>query len=256
VIGVLVRMRLRVLARALREPRVLLGAVAGLVAAGLTVWVCARVFATQDATVDVVAALFAGWTIGWLIGPLLASRPAGPAERFAPPTTPRRVVGGLACMAFVGVPSAVSLVAFGGLVSFAGRDLGAVLVAVPAAVLQLALVVLLSRVVVTALGAAVRSRPARVLGLVVAVATGSAAAGAGPVLAAGHSAELSELVRALPTGWAPVAVDAAADGRWLVAVSCLLGLAALVAALLVGWADLVARRGVPTAPAPVIRKVA
>lgn len=247
-VGVLVRMKLRVVRRTLRGRRAVLVGLGGLVGLGAavgTVAVAAHDFATPAISVDVLSGMCLLWTIGWLLGPVFAGGvDTLRSEHFALlPAAPARLVGGLACAAFVGVPAVVGLVAFSGLVFFAaGHGVGPVLVAVLAALLQLTLVVVLAAVVATALGSAlrwhVRVPLAGLLGggvLVLLAATG-------PVLADGRSTELSRLVRTLPSGWGSVAVDAAVSSRWPVVLACLLGLGALVAVSLAGWADLLARR--------------
>ena len=85
-------------------------------------------------------------------------RTAGRAEHFALiPVPRRRLAADLLGAAFAGITTAVTLLAFISLVVFGAR-LGVLpaLVGVPAVVLQLVLVVLLSRLAVTGFGQAVR----------------------------------------------------------------------------------------------------
>jgi len=154
--------------------------------------------------VDLLAALYLGWLIGWAMGPI-AVRGAGQGLRpewFALlPIPPRRLATGLLAASFVGAAPAITLVAFAALPVAATR-LGVLplLVTVPAALLELVLVVVLSRVVVAALTAALSSRRGQELGgllvaVVIALASGGwslatvmgqrLAAGPGPALGAG-----------------------------------------------------------------------
>jgi ABC-2 type transport system permease protein len=199
--------------------------------------------------VDLLAALGLGWLAGWVMGPIVV-RGAGLGLRpewFALlPVPPRRLAAGLLGASFVGFAPAVTLVASAALIAAAAR-LGPlpVLVAVPATLLQLALVVALSRVVVTALSATMSSRRGQELGgllmaVTIALASGgwSLAAVMGQQLAEGPSPALATALRVLPSGWAPVAVAAADRSDWPLALGALAGLAALCGLLLLAWAAL------------------
>ena len=197
--------------------------------------------------VDLLAALYLGWLIGWAMGPI-AVRGAGQGLRpewFALlPIPPRRLATGLLAASFVGAAPAITLVAFAALPVAATR-LGVLplLVTVPAALLELVLVVVLSRVVVAALTAALSSRRGQELGgllvaVVIALASGgwSLATVMGQRLAAGPGPALSTALRVLPSGWAPVAVAAADRSDWLLAAAALAGLVLLCGLLLAVWA--------------------
>ena len=202
--------------------------------------------------VDLLAALYLGWLIGWAMGPI-AVRGAGQGLRpewFALlPIPPRRLATGLLAASFVGAAPAITLVAFAALPVAATR-LGVLplLVTVPAALLELVLVVVLSRVVVAALTAALSSRRGQELGgllvaVVIALASGgwSLATVMSQRLAAGPGPALSTALRVLPSGWAPVAVAAADRSDWLLAAAALAGLVLLCGLLLAVWAGLLAR---------------
>ncbi|HEY0449105.1 hypothetical protein [Actinophytocola sp.] len=253
-VGVLIRMKWRVLRHSLRGKQAVLtaaGAVVGLLAALGTIAVATADFDHPGVAVDVLAAAYLLWTVGWLVGPVLTG---GGDETLRPehfallPIAPRRLAGGLLGAAFLGVPAIVTFLAFCGLVLHAAGP-GAVVVAVLAVPLQLALVVVLSRVVMAALGAALQSRRGRDLGVLLAALVGLSgfviqAVGrtVGPVLLEGGSATLSTVLRALPPGWGIVAVDAAGNGDWLLAVGGLAGLAAATGGLLAVWGALLVRR--------------
>lgn len=188
--------------------------------------------------VDLLATLFLGWLVGWVMGPIVA-RGAGQGLRpewFALlPIPPRRLAAGLLGASFVGAAPAITLVAFAALPVAAAR-LGVLplLVSVPAMLLQVVVVVLLSRVVVAALTATMSSRRGQELGgllmaVVIALASGgwSLAAVMGQRLAEGPGPVLGATLRVLPSGWGPLAVEAADRSDWPLALGALGGLAVL-----------------------------
>ena len=199
--------------------------------------------------VDLLATLGLAWLIGWIMAPVVV-RGAGLGLRpewFALlPVGPRRLAGGLLAVSFAGFAPAVTLVAASALVVAATR-LGVVpvLVAVPATLLQVVLAVVCSRVVVAALGATLSSRRGQELGglltaVIIALASGgwSLAAVMGQQLDTGPPPALATALRVLPSGWAPVAVAAAARPDWPLALAALGGLLGLSALLLGAWAAL------------------
>jgi ABC-2 type transport system permease protein len=120
---------------------------------------------TQPRNGEVIAILFgAAIAIGWTLLPLLgfgSDETLDPVRLALLPLTRRQLVTGLLAASLFGVgPVATALVLLGGIAGFAPAGPGAVLV-VLAVVLQLALCVSLSRAVVTALSAALRSRRGR-----------------------------------------------------------------------------------------------
>jgi ABC-2 type transport system permease protein len=168
------------------------------------------------------------------------------AEHFALiPVPPRRLAVGLLGTAFAGITTAVTLLAFISLVVFGAR-LGVLpaLVAVPVVVLQLVLVVLLSRLAVTVFGQVARSRIGSavvgvlVAGLLILSQSGwmlAVAVRTSGLLSTGVTPAFATLVRALPSGWGLYAVEAAGRSDWLTAVGVLAGLAAAIALLLLAW---------------------
>jgi GNAT superfamily N-acetyltransferase len=139
----------------------------------------------------------------------------------------------------------VPLLAFISLVIFGAR-LGVLpaLVAVPVVVLQLVLVVLLSRLAVTVFGQVARSRIGSavvgvlVAGLLILSQSGwmlAVAVRTSGLLSTGVTPAFATLVRALPSGWGLYAVEAAGRSDWLTAVGVLAGLAAAIALLLLAW---------------------
>ncbi|MEV6767629.1 hypothetical protein AB0N05_03255 [Nocardia sp. NPDC051030] len=262
-VGVLIRMRWRITARTMREGRAALnfwiGCVIGGIAALITAFIIAAGHDSVHGGVTIAAALYAAWTLGWLCGPVLtgsSDETLQPEQFRLLPLTDRQLATGLAAVAFVGPAAVINLIAFGGLVLLAGSiGLGAMLVAAIGAVLQLVFVVLLSRVVVAWLGAAMRSRRGKDLGVLFAGILGLAyypinllVTHLGPGLEDAPSG-LANSLRIAPSGWAPAAVEAADRGDVVWTVLPLLGLAALSAVLWQAWAVLLHRR-LTTPPAP------
>lgn len=248
-VGVLIRMRWRVFAHSLRGRQAALtviGSLFGLVAAAITVTVAAAHFDDPDVRTDFVAAIYLLWTFGWLVAPILSG---GGDETLRPehfallPLTPRQLAAGLLGASFVGVPAIVTGIAFLGLLLLAdGAHLAAAVVAVP---LQLVFVVLLSRVTIAALGAALRSRRGRDLGVLLAAAVGMSGFVVqalfrtfGPMIEAGDSPVLSAVLRSVPSGWGTVA----STSSWPVVAMGLVGLALVDVALLALWGVLLVRR--------------
>jgi len=199
--------------------------------------------------VDLVATLLLGWLLGWVMGPVvvrgggLGLRP----EWFALlPIPMRRLAAGLLAASLAGFPAAVTLVAFA-VLPVAAAQFGpeSLLVAVPAMLLELVLVVLLSRVVTAALAASLSARRGQELGgllmaVVIALASGgwSLATVMGQQLSSGPPTTLRTVLRLLPSGWGPVAVAAADRSDWPVVLAALGGLAVGSGLLLLGWARL------------------
>jgi ABC-2 type transport system permease protein len=203
-------------------------------------------FDDPDRSADLLAALFLGWLVGWAMGPI-AVRGAGQGLRpewFALLPIPRpRLAAGLLAASLAGAAPAITLVAFAALPVAAARSgVLPVAVAVPAALLELVLVVALSRVVVAALAATLSSRHGQELGglliaVVIALASGgwSLATVLGQQLAAGPGPVLGTALRALPSGWGAVAVAAAARSDWPVVAAALAGLVVVCGLLLAAW---------------------
>ncbi|HUB42925.1 MAG TPA: hypothetical protein VMA72_29060 [Streptosporangiaceae bacterium] len=195
---------------------------------------------------DLLGVIYALWLAGWVVGPVWGGAPLVRAEHFALIPLPRRRLAlGLLGTALAGLTAAVTLLAFISLVVFGAR-LGVLpaLVAVPVVVLQLLLVVVLSRLAVTGYGHVARSRTgAGVLGVLLAgvlilsrpgwmLALSIRTSG---LLSTGLTPTLATLVRALPSGWGLYAVEAAGRSDWLAAAGALASLVAAVALLTLAW---------------------
>jgi hypothetical protein len=254
VVGDLIRMKLAVLrhtATGERRTWVVLGAVVGLALAAGTIWLAAGLDAGSPVLADLLAVVFAMWTVGWLVGPVWGGEPVLRPDHFALLPVPRtRLAVGLLAAGLVGVTTAVTLVGLAALVVYGARlGAAAAAVAVPALVLQLLLVVALSRVATTVYGTVSRSRTGgaliAVLSAAMMVLTQWAwvvvlAVTESGVLTGGLPPVLSAAVRVLPSGWGVVAVRAAADGEWLLVAGALAGMVVVIGALVGVWARLLA----------------
>ena len=257
-VGVLIRMKLVLLRNSMtggRAAGMVIGGLSGLVLAAGTIWLSIALPAHSSALMDILALLYTMWLLGWILGPILVGgqsvlRP----EHFTLLPIPRlRLALGLLGAAFINIGTGVTLLAFVSLIVFAAQfGIGPGFVAVPAVFLQLLFVLLLSRVVVSLFRAIVQSRiGGAIAGIVLAailfVLQGQwvviVAISESGVLGKGLSASISTLVRALPSSWGLVAVQAAAQANWLLAVTMLVGLAAVTALLFVGWSHLLALPG-------------
>jgi ABC-2 type transport system permease protein len=266
VVGDLIGMKARVLRNSLRGragASFAIGGVVGLLVASIGVVLIAGQAGGITVGTDVASALFAIWMLGWLFGPILTG---GGDETLRPenfvllPLRPHQLAVGLLGASLVGVSPPVTLLLFSGLVLVA-LPAGAltVLVAVLAVAAQLALVVLLSRVVIAGLGDLLGSRRGKDLGVLLGALVGLAYLPArwvfeqlGPIVVGQSSPALTATLRALPSGWGPNAVAAAAAHDWLTAIAWLLALAVLDAVLVVAWSRLLVRRltsgGSPAGP--------
>src|SRR5262249_38163426 len=141
--------------------------------------------------------------------------------------------------------TAVTLLAFVSLVVYGARlGVGPALVAVPALALQLALVVVLSRVATSVFGGVMKSRVGAALTAVLFAAMLVVAQSGwelvlalfvSGILSRGFTPPFSIIIRTLPSGWGTVVVEAAYHSDWLLAVGGLVGLVVVIGLLLVGW---------------------
>jgi ABC-2 type transport system permease protein len=264
-VGALIGMKLSALRHSLRDPErallVVCATLIGLAAAGATIWIGTR----AGNGGDLLAIALAVWTFSWIVGPVFSGgdeslRP----EYFAmlPRSSWRKVTGLLAASA-TGIAPLVSLVALASIGVYAATQLGlvATLVAIPAMLLQLALLVLLARVTVAVFGLLLRSLAGAITGGIVnAFVMAFAAQGWAVVIALGRSGDLAGVagpLRGLPSGWALAAVEAAGRGDFAAAAGILSALTALCGILLACWVVLLplttgarVRYGAARAPLP------
>ncbi|MDG4801403.1 hypothetical protein [Micromonospora sp. WMMD980] len=247
--GVLIRMKLSIIKNSMTGGRaawMLVGAVFGLLFAAATIWLSLVDLPNPDVLGDLVAGVFLMWTLGWLIGPLWGGSAVLRADHFTLLPVPRpRLAVGLLGAAFVGITTAVTALGFLALITYAARQgLGPALLAVPVAALQLIFVVLLSRVVYALFGVVAASRVgAAITGVLFAamlVLTQSGwmivvAVMYSDILETGFSHTTTVTLRAIPSSWGVVAVDAAGRGDWPLALAAPAGLAVLCVLLLLVW---------------------
>ncbi|MGV9675267.1 hypothetical protein ACWDSJ_08300 [Nocardia sp. NPDC003482] len=257
-VGVLIRMRWRLTARAMTGGRASvgfwIGLAVGVVAAVATAGLLAGVGYAWDvrAATNAAAALYAVWTLGWICGPVLtgsSDETLQPEHFRLLPISYRQLAVGLLAAAFTGPAALVNLVAFGGLVLL-GAQFGVLpaLFAVVGAIAQLVFVVVLSRVLLAWIGAAMRSRRGKDLGVVLAAMSGLAyypiqllISYVGPRLEHA-SPPVALALRISPSGWAPYAVEAAARGQWWFGTAAVGGSVLLSLLLWQAWAVLLRRR--------------
>jgi ABC-2 type transport system permease protein len=267
-VGFLTSMKLTVLRRSMsgaRAASLILGGLFGLAAAVGTV-LLGLITLPPSAAVPFYAVLSLLWTLGWLLGPMLTGGDAILRLEYFNlfPVSPRRLAVGLFGAAFAGITPVITFLAFGFLLVVGIRTgVTAALIAVPAIVLQLALVVLLSRTTMQALGSAMRSRvgwelSSLVVGLVIAfLNSGWFALGFFVKLFTGHwASHVATTVKWLPSGWAVDAVAAAGRSDWPIVAASLGGLVVLCGVLLLAWASLLGRhlvRGTVTTRSGVAR---
>jgi hypothetical protein len=258
VVGVLIRMKLVLLRNSMtgvRAALMVIGGLSGLILATGTLLLSIVLSARSSALMDILALIYTVWLLGWIVGPILVGGQSGlRPDHFTLLPIPRlRLALGLLGTAFIDIGTGVTLLAFASLVVFAARlGMGPTFVAVPAVALQLLFVLFLARVVVTLFRRTMQSRiGGAIAGIVLAailfVLQGQwvviVAISESGVLGKGLPSSMSTLVRALPSSWGLVAVQAAAQANWLLAVTTLVGLVAVVALLFVGWSHLLALPG-------------
>jgi ABC-2 type transport system permease protein len=229
-----------------RAALMITGGVLGLLCAATTIWLSLVDPPGPGVVPDLLATAYLVWLLGWVVGPVWGASSVLRVEHFALlPMSRRQLAVGLLGAAFVGVTTAVTALAFLSLVVY-GIRLGVLpaLVAVPAAALQLVLVVLLSRASYSVFGLLARGRVGSAFtGLLLAaflVLTQSGwivvvAIAYSQVLTTGFPSGYSTVVRAVPSGWGVVAVESIHHGQWWPAVGLLVAMIALIGLLLLGW---------------------
>lgn len=249
-VGDLIRLKLALTRNSVTGARAIwawTGAIVGATLAAVVVGMAA--WPPQPAAIvpDLLAVAYLTWLIGWMVGPVMAPAPPLRAAHLAMLPLPRpKLAAGLLVAGFVGLTTAVTLLLFSSLVVHAAHQ-GVVpaLLALPLAVLQVALLVLLSRVTHVGFGRLAKARSGAALGGVllacVLVLTQSgwmvfAGLASSGVLQEGFPEGVSAMLRWAPSGWALAAVEAAAIGAWAQAVAVILAMLTLAAVLVAVWA--------------------
>jgi ABC-2 type transport system permease protein len=232
------------------SPAVLLvGAGVVLVPALGTVWLGMARYPNPAAGTDVLALLLALWLGGRVAQSALVGDAVLRPEIFSLlPLQRRRLAFSLLVVGLLDPVGLFMAVAFAALIARGARlGPGATVTGVVAVILLLVLASVLSTVAGAALGPG--SRRGHDTGTIVTAVAISAIAVAGTLLPAldaalrrGSVPWLATVLRVLPTGWGPVAVQAAARADWLVAGGFLAGLAVLTAAVAAWWPLVLTRR--------------
>lgn len=222
------------------------GAVVGaMIAAGVVV-LAALPLQPASLVPDLLAIAYLTWLIGWVVGPVMApGSPLRPAHLAMLPLLRHRLAGGLLVAGFVGLTTAVTLILFLSLIVY-GAQLGVVpaLLAVPLAVLQVALLVLVSRVAHVGFGRLARARVGAALnGILLALVLVLSQSGwmllvglfSSGVLEGGFPEGFSAALRWAPSGWALAAVEAAGAGAWGQVALVVLAMFTLAGVLLAVW---------------------
>ena len=232
-VGVLIRMKLAVLRHYLKGSRSLMliwQICFALVGAGVTLWIVIN--STQDVEKPggIVALMTPLWVLGWAIGPTLfgGEDPTLRPEYFRNiPVKPRTLATNLALASVAGVSVPASLIAFCSLVIYGARfGADTTLVAVLFVPILLLFSIFLSRVVTNALRSLTRSNISSIIssaliGAVMAfTVTGWAMFGAiGNFTSSGLPENLQHILFYFPSSWPVSAINATADGNWLLVVT-------------------------------------
>ncbi|MGH0827140.1 MULTISPECIES: hypothetical protein [Bacillus] len=245
-VSVLIRMKLSFLKNSMNSGKAVLFIITGivglLIAIG-TILLFSFYPTEHNVSHSILYITFALWTVGWVLGPIIAGgdgilRP----EYFALlPFTSYKLARALLVVAFIGLGPIVSLIAFIGLFIYAARvSLTATIVAVPAIILQLIFVVLLSKVVVSIIGETLKSRigmevGAMLFGFIIAFLNVG-----WYVLPAINKMTLSDstLLYMFPSSWAMLAVEYAIQSNLLLAFVFLMLLTILCGFLFFIWTTL------------------
>jgi ABC-2 type transport system permease protein len=245
VVGLFVRLKLRLLTGALRQPArlalVLIGLGFGLLAIGL-VGVALFVFRDSPRTAAALGAVIAaGLALGWATVPIAAfgADETLDVSRLALlPIRRSTLLAGLLAATVVGLAPALTVLMLAVTVAAVTYSVAAVPVTLLAFVLLSAMCLVLGRVVTSALSRLLRSRRGRDLAVLVGVLIVLAAQL--PRLLLGNVDEtrlqaIGDVLRWTPPGAAVHSVVDASAGRWPIALLSLLYAAVTVAALLIGW---------------------
>lgn len=249
-VGDLIRLKLALTRNSVTGSRAMWawsGAIIGAALAAGVVVLAAWPIQPASLVPDLLAIAYLTWLVGWVAGPVMSSPPPlRPAHLAMLPIPRHRLAMGLLVAGFVGLTTAVTVLLFTSLVVYATR-LGVVpaLFAVPLAALQVALLVLTSRVAHVAFGRLARARAGAALnGVLLATVLVLSQSGwmllvgllSSGVLEQGFPGSVSAVLRWAPSGWALTAVEAAAAADWARVVLVVAAMLTLAVVLLGLWA--------------------
>ena len=214
-----------------------------------TIWLGLVSYPTPAAGTDVLALVFLLWVGGRVAQSALAGDAVLRPEVFSLlPLDRRRLALSLLVVGLLDPAGVFMAIAFAALIA-RGASLGAASagIAVLAVILTLTLASVLSTVAGAVLGPG--SRRGHDVGTIVTAVALSVVAVAATLLPAldtalrrGSAPWLADALTWLPTGWGPVAVQAAARGDWLAVFGSLAGLAVLTVAVADWWPAVLSRR--------------
>ena len=246
-VGIFVRLKLRLLTNGLQDTARLVGFAVG-AAFTLAMTPLATVGWLQlrddpQLAADVGVVVFTGVALAWIILPLGlfgTDDTLDPARFAALPLRPRTLVTGLYVGAFVGLAPLATTALLAGSVFGLSSGPGSMVIALLALALEVALCVAISRALASALSGILRSRRGRDLAVLVGVLIG----GSGQLVMLGtayvsgsadlvHSA--ASVLRWAPPGMAAWAAADAAAGHYLFGLAGLAGTGVAVALLLLWW---------------------
>jgi ABC-2 type transport system permease protein len=214
-----------------------------------TIWLGLVAYPSQAAATDVLALVFLLWVGGRVAQSALAGDAVLRPELFSLlPLDRRRLARSLLVVGLLDPAGVFMAIAFCALIA-RGISVGAAATAVAVAGVLLSLV--LASVLSTIAGAVLGpgSRRGHDVGTIVTAVALSVVAVAATLLPAldtalrrGSAPWLADALTWLPTGWGPVAVQAAARGDWLAVFGSLAGLAVLTLAAAQWWPAVLSRR--------------
>jgi len=249
-VNVLIQMKLSILKHSMNRGRAVLFIMTGLVGLLLaigTILLFSFYPTEQNISKSILYVTFAIWTVGWIIGPMLT----GGDEILRPeyfvllPLNSYKLARMLLGVTFIGVGPLVSFLAFIGLLIYAARiSIYAIIVAVPAIILQLVFVVLLSKVTVSIMGEVMKSRVgmemgAMFIGFIIAFL--NVGWYALPVINRIVFSDTT-LFYMIPSSWTILAVEYASQSNWLLAFIFLGTITIFCGFLLFIWTILLTRR--------------
>ncbi|WP_238219144.1 ABC transporter permease [Tsukamurella pulmonis] len=235
---------------------IVLGILGTLAALGLVLGAVAAGLERSSSAAAYIAATLVGIGVLWAYLPALSGFSDNTLQprQFTLLPLQRELARALFLASLIGVPVPLTALAFLSVIGYAAARAPLTLVlAAPAALLTVVLVVALSRVISLTLSQAVRTRRGREAALLLFVA-GFCVLYAGQFLLNKLLATAGDdgprIALAIPFAWGIAAVERAVDGQWGIALGAVAGLAALDAALLAAWQSLVRRLFAGAVPVP------
>lgn len=248
-VNVLIQMKLSMLKHSMNRGRAVLFIMTGLVGLLLaigTILLFSFYPTEQTISKSILYVTFAIWALGWIIGPMLTGGDGilRPEYFVLLPLNSYKLARMLLGVTFIGVGPLVSFLAFIGLLIYAARiSIYAIVVAVPAIILQLVFVVLLSKVIVSIMGEAMKSRVgmemgAMFIGFIIAFL--NVGWYALPVINRIIFTD-TVLLYMMPSSWTILAVEYASQSNWLLTSVFLSAITIFCGLLLFIWTTLLTR---------------